>query len=104
MSKPGRMEPCGECPGCAGGTCDACVLRPKWTRWRDHDPTDHGFDWKHLWVRERRGWPESIVRVRWNATGGRMEPLPFEPPALRELVERKRGWWAPVDSPAEPRR
>lgn len=98
---PARVRPCGECPGCAGGVCDAYRLRVRWRRWRESDPRVFGFNVRYLWVRVSKRHPAHIVRVRWNPNGGRLEPLPFEPPGLRELVEKGLGWWSDVEEPGE---
>lgn len=100
---PGFAVPCGECPGCAGGTCEAVAPRPVWVRWKDLDPRGFASSVRMLLTREWHGrrWSVQVVRVRWNARG-RLEPEPFEPPALRERVEQGRGWWAWVAEPMEP--
>lgn len=104
LSPPAFARPCGECPGCAGGTCEALAPRPVWTRWKDLDPRPFAFKVGALLTREWHGrrWNVQVVRVRWNAAGGRLEPLPFEPPALRARVTEGRGWWAWVAEPMEP--
>lgn len=99
-----RQKPCGECAGCAGGTCDAYELPFVWRRWsQDNTPILSGFNLRHLWVRRRIDEKPYLLRVRWESRGGRLVAERFEPAPLRELFEMRRGWWAYVDEPQEPK-
>ena len=75
-----------------------------WTRWRDKDPRGYSFVVRLLWTRVWHGrrWSVEIVRVRWVAAPGRLEPLPSEPPELQRRVVEADGWWAYVTEPGEP--